>query len=77
MKPRYFRVRSYYQDGVWTGADHIYIAMLSSDAIEAFRKGYPEHRNCIITAEEFDREKNEDLFRVFREAGCVHFWDVE
>lgn len=74
MQFKYFRVRSYYQDGEWTGADHIYICSLPTEAIEAFRKEYPEHDRCIITAEEFDRERNEAVYQAFRESGCVHFW---
>ena len=70
---RYYRVRSYFVGGKWTGADHLYLCENSLKAIDAFRKEYPEHDRCIVTAEEFDKENNRDLYKVFVDCGCVHF----
>ena len=70
------RVRSYYPDGTFTSCEHIYIESDQQKALERFRKEYPEHEKCILVAEYYDSEaeENKEHFRICRECGCVHFF---
>ena len=71
------RVTSYYQDGRFTTCEHIYAAQFQQDAIDRFKKEYPEHaKECIIVAEYYDSEdpKNAEHFEVCKRCGCVHYW---
>ena len=67
------RITSYYNGRLV--ADHIY-ARDQVKAIEWFRREYPEHKECIVVAENFDETdpKNAEFLRVASNCGCVHYW---
>lgn len=67
------RIRSYYQDGRFTGCEHIY-ARSKVKAIEWFLRDYPEHTQCIVVAEEYDPGETPGHFRACSECGCVHYY---
>lgn len=56
-------------------AEHIYDRD-QVKAIEWFRKDYPEHKDCIVVAENYDETdpKNGEHFRVCSSCECVHYW---
>ena len=68
---KYVRVRSYHNDK-YTGCDHLYLGNNQAEALERFRKEYPEHDECILIAEYFDSEEHKELFTAFLNCGCVH-----
>ena len=55
-------------------AEHLYLTDSHVKAIERFRKEYPEHKDCIVIAEDYDSDdpKNEEHFRICMNCGCVH-----
>lgn len=73
---KYVRIKSYYQDGKFTGCEHAYIGDDKVKALERFNHDYPEHNKCIPVAETIDDEDAEwlDWFRIARTCGCVHFF---
>lgn len=70
------RITSYFKDGTFTTCEHLY-ARDQAKSIEWFLKDYPEHKKCIIVAEDFDETnpKNKDHFEACKRCGCVHYWD--
>ena len=56
-------------------AEHIY-ARDQVTAIEWFRREYPEHKECIVIAENYDETdpKNKEHFKAVSNCGCVHYW---
>jgi len=73
---KYIRIRSYYPDGTFTSCEHLYNESNQQKALERFRKDYPEHDECIIVAEDYDSdaEENKEHFRICKECVCVHFF---
>lgn len=69
---RYYRIRTYLQDGTFTACEHLYLAGTSQGAIDRFLRDYPEHRACIVVCEEYDPEQTPHHFNACRECGCVH-----
>lgn len=67
----YVRITSY-RDGKLI-AEHLYIGSDQTRAIIRFRVEYPEHNECIVVAEPYDSEKNQDHFAICLRCGCVHF----
>lgn len=72
----FIRIRTFYKDGRPTSCDHLYVGNNRQKAFKRFLKDYPEHKDCIILAEDYDSEdsKNEDDFKIYSNCGCVHFW---
>ena len=72
----YVRVKSYYQDGRFTGCEHAYGGVNQQEALERFDSEMPEHRECYKVAEYIDDKDEEwkEWFRVARGCGCVHFF---
>jgi len=70
----YVRIKSYYQDGKFTGCEQLYFGNDQVKAIERFRKDYPAHNECILVAENYDSEdpKNKEHFAVCVRCGCVN-----
>lgn len=66
------RIRSYRQNGEFTGADHLYLGNDHVKAINRFRKEYPEHDDCIVIAETYDSEQNADHYKACWNCGCIH-----
>lgn len=73
---KYVRIKSYNQDGEFTGCEHAYGGDNQSTALMRFRKEYPEHNECILVARTIDDEDPEwiEWFRVARNCDCVHFF---
>lgn len=73
---KYVRVKSYYQDGRFTGCEHAYVGEDQCKTIKRFRDEFPEHEKCTVFAETIDDEdeKWQEWFRVARRCGCVHFF---
>ena len=57
-------------------ADHLYAGDNHVKAIEAFRKEYPEHEKCVITAKTVDDEDPNlrEYFSASRHCGTAHFF---
>lgn len=70
---KYIRVASYL-NGKFTGCEHLYLGNSQVDALERFRKEYPEHKKCILIAENYDSEaeENKSHFAACLNCGCVH-----
>lgn len=70
---QYVRVKSYL-NGKFTGCEHLYLGYDQSAALKRFRKEYPEHDSCILIAENYDseREENKAHFSACLRCGCVH-----
>ena len=70
------RVRSYLQSGEFTTCEHLYAVGNQQKALDRFRRDYPEHKECILVAEEYDSDdpKNAEHFKACSESGCVHYW---
>lgn len=69
----YTRIRSYYDNGQFTGCEHIY-ARDQQKAIEWFRKDYPAHKMCLLVAEAYDPEDDPAHFEACKACGCVHYY---
>ena len=69
---KYIRITSH--RGKELLAEHLYFTDSQVKAIERFRKEYPEHKDCIVVAEDYESEdpKNKEHFRVCLNCGCVH-----
>lgn len=70
---QFVRIRSYL-DGTFTGCEHLYMGNDQVKALERFRAEYPEHEKCIIVAENYDSEKEENKahFAACLRCECVH-----
>lgn len=70
----YVRVKSYYQDGRFTGCEHLYLTDNQCKALERFHAEYPAHNDCICVAEYIDSDdpKQREYFEVCCRCGCVH-----
>lgn len=70
----YVRIKSYSPDGTFTGCEHLYFGSNHVKALEWFRREYPEHKDCIVSAETIDSEsaENREYFAVCKRCGCVH-----
>lgn len=68
----YIRITSFFEDRLC--AEHLYFGRDQVKAIERFRKEYPEHKNCVVVAENYnsDDEKNKEHFKACLRCGCVH-----
>lgn len=53
-------------------AEHLYFTDSQVKAIDRFRKEYPEHKDCIVVAENYESDENKEHFRVCINCGCVH-----
>ena len=61
----YVRIKSYYEDGQFTGCEHLYSNCATLDeGIQKFRSEYPEHESCIVIAEHYE---------ICKACGCVHW----
>lgn len=69
----YVRIKSYL-NGKFTGCEHLYLGNNHVNALDKFRKEYPEHKNCILIAESYDSEdeRNKEHFKACLNCGCVH-----
>ena len=69
----YTRIKSYY-NGEFTSCEHLYLGNNQVEALEKFRKEYPEHDKCILIAEKYDseEERNKEHFKACMRCGCVH-----
>ena len=69
----YTRIRSY-KDNQFTGCEHLYLGDSHVNALTAFRMAYPEHKDCILIAENYDSDdpKNAAHFAACVRCGCVH-----
>ena len=67
---KFVRVRSYLQSGE-LAAEQLYLGENQYEALERFRRDYPEHQNCVLVAETVDGDdpKNEEYIRVC--IGCT------
>ena len=72
----HIRIRSYYTNGKFTSCEHLYTGYTQIQALERFRKDYPEHDKCIVVAEDYDCNdpKNAEHFKACKMAECVHFF---
>ena len=70
---QYVRVTSY-SNGKFTGCEHLYSRSSQADALKKFREEYPEHAKCILIAENYDSEAEENKahFAACLNCGCVH-----
>lgn len=70
---QFVRIRSYL-DGKFTGCEHLYLEDNQAKALGRFRSEYPEHEKCILVAEYYDSEKEENKahFEACWRCGCVH-----
>ena len=71
----YVRIKSYYEDGHFTGCEHLYSNCATLDeGIQKFRAEYPEHDRCLVTAEHYDstEERYKEHFEICKACGCVH-----
>lgn len=71
----YVRIRSYKEGSLM--AEHLYLKTgTQQDAIDHFRKDMPEHKDCILVAEDYESTapENKEHFNICRECGCVHFF---
>lgn len=70
---QFVRIRSY-QDGTFTGCEHLYMGNDQVPALERFRAEYPEHEKCVLIAENYDSEKEENKahFAACLRCECVH-----
>ena len=66
------RIKSYLPTVEFTSCEHIYLTDSHTDAITKFRAEYPEHKDCIVVAEDCDTEENAEHFAVCARCGCVH-----
>ena len=68
----YTRIKSY-NNGEFTGCEHLYLGNNHVKAMMRFKKEYPEHKNCILVAETYDseEEKNKEHFTSCLYCGCV------
>lgn len=68
------RIKSYHNGKLVS--EHIY-ARNQHTAIEWFRRDYPEHKDCIVVAEDYDETdpRNAEHFRIANSCGCVHYWN--
>lgn len=75
-KWEFTRIRSYYQNGEFTGCEHVY-ARSQQKALEWFRKDYPEYKDCILVAEviEEDLDNPSEWFKACSRCGCVHYFN--
>ena len=69
----YVRIKSYL-NGKFTGCEHLYLGNNHVNALDKFRKEYPEHDSCILIAESYDSEdeRNKEHFQACLNCGCVH-----
>ena len=70
---KYIRIKSYYPSGEFTNCEHLYLGDNQLEAIARFRKAYPEHKDCVVVAEDYDSEEHKDHFSVCARCGCVHY----
>lgn len=70
----YTRIKSYYQDGRFTGCEHLYLGNDHVNALLRFRAEYPAHDSCICVAETIDSDapENREYFEICCRCGCVH-----
>ena len=68
---KYIRVKSYF-NGEFTSCEHLYLGNNQVDALERFRKEYPEHDKCILIAENYESEEHKEHFASCLRCGCVH-----
>lgn len=73
MELKYIRIRTYL-NCKFTGCEHIYLTTSQSEALERFRREYPEHNACIAIAADYDPKENPSHFEACKRCGCVHFW---
>ena len=73
---KFVRIRSYYDDGTFTSCEHLYVARDQHEALDRFLREYPEHKKCIVSAEDYDSDdpKNAEHFKACLDCGCVHYW---
>lgn len=71
---QYVRLKSYFPDGQFTFCEHLYFGNNHVKALEWFRKEYPEHNKCIVSAETIDVDEpgNKEYFEACKGSGCVH-----
>lgn len=67
---KYTRILSY--DKGKLVAEHIYRTDNQSEAIAAFRKEYPEHCGCVVTASGYVPSENKEHYEVCCRCGVVH-----
>lgn len=69
----YTRIKSYH-NGEFTSCEHLYLGTNQSKALERFRIEYPEHKECILVAQTYDSEAEENKahFQACLRCGCVH-----
>lgn len=69
---KYIRITSHLNGQLL--AEHLYLTDSQVKAIERFRREYPEHKDCIVVAEDYDSEdqKNKEHFEICCRCGCVH-----
>ena len=70
----YIRITSYDATTGKLYAEHLYCTDSQVYAIERFRREYPEHKDCIVVAEDYDETKNPSHYEACVNCGCVHFW---
>lgn len=70
----FVRITSYKANTGILYAEHLYCTDLQTYAITRFRKEYPEHKDCIVVAEDYDPDENPSHFQACKDSGCVHFW---
>ena len=70
---KYVRIKSYLNNQ-FTGCEHLYLGNSHVEALNKFRKEYPEHGECILIAETIDSEepKYKEYFQTCLRCGCVH-----
>ena len=55
------RVKSYLQSGEFTTCEQIYVTTNQQEALDKFKRTYPEHKDCILVAEYIDSNDTEYL----------------
>ena len=70
----YTRIKSYH-NGEFTSCEHLYLGTNQVKALERFRNEYPEHKECILVAQTYDSEaeENKEHFQACLRCGCVHW----
>ncbi len=61
------RVKSYLPSGEFTTCEQLYAVESRQKALERFRREYPEHKECVLVAEEYDTDdpKNAEYLRLW------------
>lgn len=69
---KYVRVRSYHESK-WNGTEQLYLGENQVNALERFKKDYPQYvSTCILVAETIDSDDDREYFKACQRCGVVN-----